>query len=75
MRRRVGRLGLHADRVLREIADAASVNLYDYLRGDKHGHLRVDIDNLKRASAKGLVEYSKAKGTVIIKRLTISYFY
>jgi len=61
MRRRVGRLGLHADRVLREIADAASVNLYDYLRGDKHGHLRVDIDNLNRASARALLNRAKRK--------------
>jgi phage terminase small subunit len=67
MRRRVGRLELRADRVLREIAELASANMYDYVRRDKHGHLRVDIDNLNRDSAKGLVEYSKTKGTIKIK--------
>jgi len=60
--RRAAKLRIEAEDVLREIADHASANIYDYLRPDENGQMRIDLSMLTRDSAKGLAKYSITQG-------------
>jgi phage terminase small subunit len=67
MRRRVGRLEIHADKVLREIAAHASANIYDYFEIHPDGSAEINLAALSRDSAKGLAEYRITKHGFSIK--------
>jgi phage terminase small subunit len=56
MERRAAKLRIEAEDVLREIADYASANIYDYLEIDSRGEAKLDLFFLTRDSAKGLVK-------------------
>ena len=57
MERRAAKLRIEAEDVLREIADYASANIYDYLEIDSRGEAKLDLFFLTRDSAKGLAKY------------------
>jgi phage terminase small subunit len=67
MERRAARLRIEAEDVLREIADHASANIYDYLEILPHGKVKINVAMLTRDSTKGIAECRITKEGFSIK--------